>query len=72
MKNPSDNAGDAGSIPGSGSSPETATHSSILAWEIPGAEEAGGLQSISLCAELDVTEHTHPAPSYTPATHSPL
>ena len=26
---------------------EMATHSSILAWEIPWAEEPGGLQSIS-------------------------
>ena len=25
---------------------ETATHSSVLAWEIPGTEEPGGLQSI--------------------------
>ena len=24
----------------------TATHSSILAWEIPGTEEPGGLQSV--------------------------
>ena len=27
---------------------ETATHSSILAWEIPGTEEPGGLQSTVL------------------------
>ena len=27
---------------------ETATHSSILAWEIPWTEEAGGLQSMGL------------------------
>ena len=27
---------------------ETATHSSILAWEIPWTEEASGLQSIGL------------------------
>ena len=35
-----------GSIPGSGRSPggEVATHSSILAWEIPWIEEPGGLQ----------------------------
>ena len=26
---------------------EMATHSSILAWEIPGTEEPGGLQSIA-------------------------
>ena len=39
------NAGDLGSNPGLGRSPgekKTATHSSILAWEIPWAEEPGG------------------------------
>ena len=37
-------AGDAGSIPGLGRSlqKEIATHSSILAWKIPWAEEPGG------------------------------
>ena len=45
------NAGDIGdeiSIPGSGRSPEEgmATHSSILAWEIPWTEEPGWLQSM--------------------------
>ena len=37
-----------GSIPGSGRSPGggKGNHSSILAWEIPWAEKAGGLQSI--------------------------
>ena len=49
VKNPPANAGDArdrGSIPGSGRSPreELATHSNILAWEIPWTEEAGGVQ----------------------------
>ena len=44
-------AGDArntGSISGSGSSPGEgkATHTSILAWDIPLTEEPGGLQSI--------------------------
>ena len=43
-------AGDVGSTPGSGrfpgSSLEMATHSSILAWEIPWTEEPGGLQSM--------------------------
>ena len=33
---------------------ETATHSSILAWEIPWTEEPGGLQSMG--SELDRTE----------------
>ena len=41
-------AADAGSIPGSGISPEKgmAIHSSILAWRIPWIEELGGLQSM--------------------------
>ena len=37
---------------------EMATHSSIVAWEIPWAEEHGGLQSIGL-KELHTTEHAH-------------
>ena len=43
VKNPSASVGDTGSIPGSGRSPGEgmATHSSILAWEIP-LEEPGG------------------------------
>ena len=49
--NPRANARDMGSTPGSGRSPdllekEMATHPSILAWEIPGTEEPGGLQSM--------------------------
>ena len=41
------NAGDPGSIPGSGRSleKEMATHSGILAWRIPWTEESGRLQS---------------------------
>ena len=41
-------AGDLGSIPGSGTYSEKgmATHSSILAWRIPWAEDTGRLQSI--------------------------
>ena len=44
------NVGDPGSIPGLGRSPgeEMATHSSILAWEIPWTEQPGGLQSMGL------------------------
>ena len=44
------NAGDLGSIPGLGRSPGggNATHSRILAWEIPWIEEPGGLQSMEL------------------------
>ena len=34
---------------------EMATHSSILAWEIPWTEEPGGLQSTG-CQESDTTE----------------
>ena len=34
---------------------EMATHSSILAWEIPWTEEPGGLQSVGL-QELDTIE----------------
>ena len=43
-------AGDMASTPGSGRSTEAemATHSSILAWEIPWTEEPGGLQSMGL------------------------
>ena len=48
VKNPPASAGDVGSIPGSGRSPEKemASHSSILAWEVPWTEEPGGLQSM--------------------------
>ena len=48
VKNLPARAGDTGSIPESGSSleKEMATHSSILAWEIPWTEELGGLQSM--------------------------
>ena len=35
---------------------EMATHSGILAWEIPWREEPGGLQSMGL-QESDTTEH---------------
>ena len=50
VKSPTINAEDAGSIPGSGRSleKEMATHSSILAWEIPQTEEPGGLQTMGL------------------------
>ena len=39
-----------------------ATHSSILAWEIPGTEEPGGLQSMgSQTVRQDrARTHTHP------------
>ena len=32
-----------------------ATHSSILAWEIPWTEEPGGLQYMGLQKEMDTT-----------------
>ena len=37
---------------------ETATHSSIIAWEIPWIEELGGLKSMGW-QELDRTEPLH-------------
>ena len=43
------NAGDPGSIPGSGKGPlekEMAPHSSTLAWKIPRMEKPGRLQSM--------------------------
>ena len=51
------NAGDPGSVPGSGRSPGegNGNHSSILAWRIPWREEPGGLQSMG-SQELDTTE----------------
>ena len=50
VKNLPANAGDVGSIPGSGRSleKEMATHSSILAWRIPWTEEAGVTDSLVL------------------------
>ena len=50
VKNPPANAGNAGSIPGSGRSPgeRNATYSGILAWVIPQTEEPGGLQSMEV------------------------
>ena len=35
---------------------EMATHSSILAWEIPSTEEPGGLQSTGWQKDSDMTE----------------
>ena len=48
VKNPPANAGDQGSIPGWEDPPGegNATHSSILAWEIPWTEESGRFQSM--------------------------
>ena len=63
VKNPPANAGDTrdmGLIPGPGRSPGVGNgnHSSILAWKIPWREEPGGLQSIGLQRESDMTEAT--------------
>ena len=41
VKNPPANAGDEGSLPGSG-------RSSVLAWRIPWTEGPGGLQSVGV------------------------
>ena len=38
---------------------EMATHSSILAWKIPWAEEPGGLQSTVGGKESDTTKRLH-------------
>ena len=48
VKNRPANAGDIGSIPGSGRSPgeENGNHSSILTWRIPWTEEPGELQAM--------------------------
>ena len=52
---------DTGSIPGLGRTPgkEMATHSSILAWKIPRAEELGGLQSMGLQSQTQLSTHTY-------------
>ena len=42
---------------------EMATHSSILAWEIPWTEEPGGLQSMG-SQRVGVTEHSHTVHSF--------
>ena len=49
--------GDAISIPGSGRSPEEgmATHSSILAWEVPRTEEPGRLQFMGQLSDFHMT-----------------
>ena len=56
VKNLPVNAGNVGSISGSGRAPEKkmAAHSSILAWEIPWTEESGGLVH-EVTKELNMT-----------------
>ena len=59
VKNPPASAGDVGSIPGLGRSPGegNGTHCSILAWEISGTEEPGGLQSMrSKCSQTQLSD----------------
>ena len=50
IKNPPDNTGDAGLIPGPGRSPGGGNDNppNILAWKIPWTEEPGGLVSMGL------------------------
>ena len=50
LKNPPASAGDTSSVPGLEIplEEEMATHSSILAWEIPWTEAPGGVQSMGL------------------------
>ena len=59
------NAGDPGSIPGLGRSPEKemVTHSSFVAWRIPWTEEPGGLQSMG-SQELDMTQRLNQHSKY--------
>ena len=58
LKNLPANAGDVGLIPGLGNAleKEMATHSSIIAWEIPWTEEPGSPWGHK---ESDTTERTH-------------
>ena len=55
-KESSCNAGDSGSIPGSGHPLEKGitTHSSVFAWRIPWTDEPGGLQFVE--SQRDTTE----------------
>ena len=51
---------------------EMATHSSILAWEIPRTEESGRLQSMGLqSVETQLSTHTH-THTHTPCLTGPL
>ena len=58
-KEPTCNAGNVGSIPGSGRSPGEGNGNPLHAWRIPWTEEPGGLQSMGL-QELDTTERLTP------------
>ena len=64
VKNLPANAGDTGLVPGNiPLEKEMATHSSILAWEIPWTEEPDGLQSMG-SQELDTATKQQKASSY--------
>ena len=56
VKNPPVNAGDVGSTPGSGRSPGEgmATHSSILAWEIPRTEERATVHGVTKESDMSM------------------
>ena len=49
---------------------QMATHSNILAWEIPWSEELGGLQSIEL-QRVRASAHTHTHTHTRKQFHSP-
>ena len=51
---------------------ETATHSSVLAWEIPRTEEPGGLQFMEVSKESDMTEKVNETtnPTYETSTRT--
>ena len=59
VKSPPANAGDVGSVPGSGSSSGEGTYSSILAWEIPGIEDPGGLQPMGSQSRSQLSMYAH-------------
>ena len=46
-----------------------ATHSSILAWRIPWTEESGGLQSMGVSEESDMTKQLTVAGESATITH---
>ena len=60
VKNLPANAGDVGSIPGSGRSPGEGTGNPLLysCWRIPWTEEPGGLHGVAKSQTMtEVTEH---------------
>ena len=67
VKNLPAKAGDAGLIPRSGRllGEGNNNHSSILAWEIPWAEEPGGLESMGSQRVGNYSEHEHSYVTYT-------